>query len=90
MISEDQVVAEVLNKFLINIVPNLKNVANDSSNSNDQVFLNKFSNHPTIFMIKNKTKFDQCCFDQCRQVTWDDIKNNNLGNVKVTKIWYSN
>ena len=66
VISEDQAVAEVFNKFFINIVPNLKiptnhNYDTDFLVTNDQVVnaLNKFRNHPSIIMIKNKRKADQ-------------------------------
>ena len=54
MISEDEAVAEVFNKFFINIVPNLKislnhNYDTDFIVTNDQVTnaLNKFRNHPS-------------------------------------------
>ena len=67
MISENQVVAEVLKTFFINIVPTLKlrtnhNYDTDFLVANDQVAsaLNKFKNHPSIVMIKNKRNTDQC------------------------------
>ena len=63
VISEDQAVAEVFNKFFINIVPNLKiptnhNYDTDFLVTNDQVTnaLNKFRNHPSIIMIKTREK----------------------------------
>ena len=66
MISEDQVVAEVFNRFFINIVPNLKipNSHNDDTDflvTNDQVAntLNKIRNHPSIIMIKNSAGFEE-------------------------------
>ena len=65
VISEDQAIAEVFNRFLINIVPYLKiptnhNYDTDFLVTNDQVAkaLNKFRNHPSIIMIKNKRKID--------------------------------
>ena len=67
VISKDQVVAEVFNKIFINIVPNLKipsnhNYDTDFSVTNDQVAnaLNKFRNQPSIIMIKNRRKANQC------------------------------
>ena len=63
IITEDQAVAEVFNKFFINIVPNLKistdhGYDNDFIATDDQVTnaVNKFRNHPSIIMIKNKKK----------------------------------
>ena len=89
VISEDQAVAEVLNKFFINIVPNLKIPTNhkydtDFLVTNDKVAnaVNKFRKHPSIIMIKNKRKTDQCfSFDP---VTYEDIlkKTNNLDTAK--------
>ena len=66
IITEDQAVAEVFNKFFINIVPNLK-ISTDHCYDNDfiatdcQVInaLNTFRNYPSISMIKNKKKNDQ-------------------------------
>ena len=62
-ITEDQVVAEVFNKFFINIVPNLKistdhGYDNDFIATDDQVTnaINKFRNHSSIVVIKNKKK----------------------------------
>ena len=67
VISEDQAVAEVFNKFYINTVPNVKiptnhNYDTDFLVTNDQVAnaLNKFRNHHSIIMVKNKRKADQC------------------------------
>ena len=78
VISEDQVVAEAFNKSFINIVPNLKIPTNhhydtDFLVTNDQVTnaLNKFRNHPSIIMIKNKRKTNQCF--SFGPVTYDDI-----------------
>ena len=69
MISADQVVAEVFNKFFINVVPNLKVPINHNYHidflvTNEQVVnaLNKFRNHRSIIMIKNNRKTDQCFF----------------------------
>ena len=63
IITEDQAVAEVFNKFFINIVPNLKistdhGYDNDFIATDDQVTnaVNKFRNHLSIIMIKNKKK----------------------------------
>ena len=71
-------VAEVFNKFFINVVPNLKIALNHNYNTdfivtNDQVTnaLNKFRNHPSIVMIKSKRKIDQCF--SFGPVTYDDI-----------------
>ena len=78
VISEDQEVVEVFNKFLIDIAPNLKifpnhNYDTDFIVTNDQVknALNKFRNHPSIVMIKSKRKIDQCF--SFGPVTYDDI-----------------
>ena len=78
VISEDQTVAEVFNKFFIKIVPNLKiptnhNYDTDFLVTNDQVTnaLNKFRNHLSVVMIKNKRKIDQCF--SFGPVTYDDI-----------------
>ena len=78
VISEDQEVVEVFNKFLIDIAPNLKifpnhNYDTDFIVTNDQVTnaLNKFRNHPSIVMIKSKIKIDQCF--SFGPVTYDDI-----------------
>ena len=82
MISEDQVVAEVFNRFFINIVPNLKiptdhNYDNDFLVTNDRVAnaLNKFRNHPSIIMIMNKRNNNQCF--SFGPVTYDDILKKN-------------
>ena len=91
VISEDQVVAEVFNKFFINIVPDLiptnHNYDTDFLATNDQVTnaLNKFRNHPSIIMIKNKRKTDQCFF--FGPVTYDDVlkKTNNLDTAKASQ-----
>ena len=92
VISEDQAVAEVFNKFFINIVPNLKiptnhNYDTDFLVTNDQVAnaLNKFRNHPSIIMIKNKRKADQCF--SFGPVTYEDIlkKTNNLDTAKASQ-----
>ena len=90
MISEDQVVAEVFNRFSINIVPNLKIPTNHNYNTdflvtNHQVenALNKFRNHPSIIMIKNKRKTNQCF--SFGPVRYGDIlkKANNLDTAKA-------
>ena len=63
IITEDQAVAEIFHKFLVSIVPNLKistdhGYDNDFIATDDQVTnaVNKFSNHASIIMIKNKKK----------------------------------
>ena len=69
IITEDQAVAEVFNKFFINIVPNLK-ISIDPGYDNDfiatdcQVInaVNKFGNHSSIIMIKNKKKMIKVFF----------------------------
>ena len=92
VISEDQAVAEVFNKFFINILQNLKiptnpNYDTDFLVTNDQVAnaLNKFRNHPRIIMIKNKRKAHQCLFYGL--VTYEYIlkKTNNLDTVKASR-----
>ena len=82
VISEDQPMAEVFNKFFINIVPNLKiptnhNYDTDFVVTKDQVAnaLNKFRNHPSIIVIKNKRKADQCF--SFGSVTYEDILKKN-------------
>ena len=60
LITEDQAVAEVFNKFFINIVPNLK-ISTDHGYDNDLIAtdgqvtnpVNKFRNHLSIIMKKN-------------------------------------
>ena len=60
IITEDQAVAEVFNKFFINIVPNLK-ISTDQGYDNDYIAtddkvtnaVKKFRNHSSIIMIKN-------------------------------------
>ena len=63
IIAEDHAVAEVFNKFFIKIVPNLKISTdhvydNDFIATDDQVTngVNKFRNHSSVIMIKNKKK----------------------------------
>ena len=63
IIIADQAAAEVFNKFLINIVPNLKKSTdrgynNDFSAIAGQVVnaVSKFKNHPGIIMIKSNKK----------------------------------
>ena len=76
-ISEDQV-AEVFNKLFINIIPNLQiptnhNYVIDFVVTIDQVTnaLNKFRNHWSIVMIKNRRKIDECF--SFATVTCDDL-----------------
>ena len=69
IITEDQAVAEVFNKFFINIVPNLK-ISTDHGYDNDFIATddkvtnaaNKFRNHSCIIMIKNKKKMIKVFF----------------------------
>ena len=63
IITEDQAKAEVFNKFLISVFPNLEIPAdhcydNDPTATDDQVTNagNKFRNHSSMIMIKNKRK----------------------------------
>ena len=92
MISLDQVVAQISNKFFINIVLNLKIPINHNYDcdflvTNDQAAntLNKFRNHPSIVMVKTKKKFEKCF--SFGEVTWDGLlyKKNNLGNTKASQ-----
>ena len=62
IISDDKEVAEVFNKFFVNIVPDLKipashNCNKDFQKTNDPVLnaINKYKYHPSIVMIKSKT-----------------------------------
>ena len=82
VISEDQAVAEVFNKFFINIVSNLKissdlNCDTEFIVTNDQVTnaLNKFRNHPSIVMINSKRKIYQSFY--FGPVTYDYIYKKN-------------
>ena len=63
IITEDQAIAEVFNKFFINIVPNLKistdhGYDNDFIATDDQVTnaVDKFRNHSSIIKIKKQEK----------------------------------
>ena len=82
VVSEDQTIADVFNKFFINIVPNLKKSLNQSYDTdfivtNNQVThaLNKFRNHPSIVMIKSKRKIDQ--WFSFGLVSFDDLLKKN-------------
>ena len=92
IITEDQAVAEVINKFFINIVPNLKistdhGYDNDFIATDDQVTnaVNKFRNHSSIIMIKNKKVTDQSF--SFGPVTYDDVLKivNTLDTVKTSQ-----
>ena len=92
IITKDQAVAEVFNKFFINIVPNLKistdhGYDNDFIATDDQVAnaVNKFRNHSSIIMIKNKKKNDQSF--SFGPVTYDDVlkKVNTLDTAKASQ-----
>ena len=72
------------------MVPNLKILTNHNYDTdflvtNDQVAnaLDKFRNHPSIIMIKNKRKTDQ--YFSFGPVTYDNIlkKANNLDSTKA-------
>ena len=77
-LTEYQTVADVLNKFLINIVPNMK-ISTDHGNDNDFIAtndevtnaVNNFKNHSSIIMIKSKKKNDQSF--SFGLVTYDDV-----------------
>ena len=63
MISEDQVVAEIFNRFSINIaqklkIPTIQNYNTAFIVTNDQVSntLNKFRNNPSMATIKKQEK----------------------------------
>ena len=85
--------AEVLNKFFIFLIPNLKKPTNHNYDTDFLVTnelvanaLNKFRNHPSIIMIKNKRKTDKCF--SFGPVTYDDIlkkKTNNLDTAKASQ-----
>ena len=91
IITEDQAVAEVFNKFFINIVPNLEistdhGYDNDFIATDDQVAnaVNKFKNHASIIMIKNKKNDQSFSFGR---VTYDDVlkKINTLDTAKASQ-----
>ena len=92
IITEDQALAEVFNKFFINIVPNLKistdhGYDNDFIATDDQVInaVNKFRNHSSIIMIKNKKVTDQSF--SFGSVTYDDVLKivNTLDTAKASQ-----
>ena len=92
IITEDQAVAEVFNNFFINIVPNLKistnhGYDNDFIATDDQVTnaVNKFWNHSSIIMIKNKKVADQSF--SFGPVTYDDVLKivNTLDTAKASQ-----
>ena len=68
-ITQDQVVAEVFNKFFTNIVPNLK-ISTDYGYDDDFIATDcqvinaaiKIRNHPSIIMIKKKKKMITALF----------------------------
>ena len=56
-------IAETLNDFFVNIVPNLKifpkeNNETDVGNDNELIsnYINKFKNHPSIKLLKSRKK----------------------------------
>ena len=78
IIRKDQAVAEVFNKYFINIVLNLEistyhDYDNDFMATDDKVTnaVNKFRNHPSIIMIKKKEKNDQSF--SFGPLTYDDV-----------------
>ena len=78
IISQNKAVAEVFNKFVVNIVPNLeipidRGYLTDFIATDDQVtnVLNKFRNRSSIIMIKNKKKNDTSVY--FGSVTYDDV-----------------
>ena len=88
-ISDDKAIAEVFNKFFINIVPNLRmplenNLDHDFTETDDLVLnaINKFKNHLSIIMIKRKNK---CGIFSFSSVQYDDIleKTKNLDTDKA-------
>ena len=90
IISNNNDVAETLNKFFVNIVPNLKIPTNHDFAINFKVTgdpivdaINKYENHPSIIMIKNKNK-TQFSFTV---VEYDDIlkKVKKLNTSKATQ-----
>ena len=90
IISNDNDVAETFNKFFVNIVPNLKIPTNHDFDINFKVTgdpivdaINKYENHPSIIMIKNKNK-TQFSFTV---VEYDDIlkKVKKLNTSKATQ-----
>ena len=92
IITEDEAVAEVFNNFFINIVPNLKistdhGYDNDFIATDDQVTnaVNKFRNHSSIIMIKNKKVADQSF--SFGPVTYDDVLKivNTLDTAKASQ-----
>ena len=92
IISDDKAIAEVFNKFFINIVPNLKipvenNIDHDFTETDDLVLnaINKFKNHPSIIMIKRKN--NPCGSFSFSSVQYDDIlkKTKNLDTAKASQ-----
>ena len=66
VIPEDMQIAEIFNKFFVNIVPSLKilpkeNYETDVGNDNEPIlnYINKFKNHPSIKVIKSRKKEEQ-------------------------------
>ena len=93
IISEDKAIAEVFNKFFINIVPNLKiSVENDfdtnflKSEDPGLNAISKYKNHPSVIIIK-KTNRVRFFFSPAQ---YDDILKNmkSLDTGKISKQTY--
>ena len=90
IISDDKAIAEVFNKFFINIVPNLKipvenNIDHDFTETDDLVLIAiiKFKNYMSIIMIKRKNNTRESF--SFSSVQYDDIleKTKNLDTAKA-------
>ena len=71
---DDKAIAEVFNKFFINIVPNLKipvknNIDHGYTDTDHLVSktINKFKNYPSIIMIKRKN-------NPCRSFSFSSVQ----------------
>ena len=78
VLQEDEKIAEVFNKFFVNIVPNLNistehNIDNDFLKTDDPILnaINKFKKHPSVVMIKEKRSSSNGF--SFFQVQYDDI-----------------
>ena len=84
--------AQVFNKFFINIVPNLKvavenNIDHDSTETDDLVLsaISRFKNHQSIIMIKRKNS--SCGSFSFSSVQYDDFlkKTKNVDTAKASQ-----